>query len=138
MACIYALYQKLGADQLVLGNNRDIQYMKIVADSLSKKYPDVPLVKSFIYDARSAERRYFNMLGLQEKLSTASTVMPDIELPDVQGNLLKLSSLKGKTVLLYFWSPRSENYKTRNQDILETYLRYKNLGFEVYSVGFSA
>ena len=30
---------------------------------------------------------------------------PELELPDVDGNLFKLSSLKGKKVLVYAWAP---------------------------------
>jgi peroxiredoxin len=112
--------------------------MKIVADSLSVKFPDVPLVKSFVNDARSAERRYYSMLGLQKKLKEAKTELPDIELPDPQGNLAKLSSLKGKTVILYFWSPVSEDLKIKNQDLIQTYQIYKSRGLEIFAVGLSA
>jgi hypothetical protein len=61
--------------------------------------------------------------------------MPDIELPDMKGNLIKLSSLRGKTVLLYFWSPQSENSKIQNAELLQIYLKYKPLGFEIFAVG---
>ena len=30
---------------------------------------------------------------------------PELELPDVDGNLFKLSSLKGKKILVYAWAP---------------------------------
>jgi hypothetical protein len=30
---------------------------------------------------------------------------PELELPDVDGNLFKLSSLKGKRILVYAWAP---------------------------------
>jgi hypothetical protein len=30
---------------------------------------------------------------------------PEMELPDVDGNLFKLSSLKGKRILVYAWAP---------------------------------
>ena len=33
----------------------------------------------------------------------ASEMAPDFELPDLQGNLLKLSSLRGKYVIIDFW-----------------------------------
>jgi hypothetical protein len=35
----------------------------------------------------------------------ASAELPDIRLPDLEGNLLSLSSLRGQKVLLYAWAP---------------------------------
>jgi thiol-disulfide isomerase/thioredoxin len=134
---IYALYQKLGPDQLVLGENRDIQYMKILADSLSLKYPDVPLVNSFVNDARSTEKRYYSISALQDKLNQSRNTMPDIELPGIQGNPVKLSSLKGKVTLLYFWSPQSEVCTRLNEELIQTYLKYRRSGFEIYAIGLS-
>lgn len=34
-----------------------------------------------------------------------SAEAPELELPDLDGNLFKLSSLKGKKVLVYAWAP---------------------------------
>ena len=38
-----------------------------------------------------------------EQTAAASDLAPDFELPDLQGNPLKLSSLRGKYVVLDFW-----------------------------------
>ena len=35
----------------------------------------------------------------------ATAVAPDLALPDLDGNLFSLSSLKGKKVLVYAWAP---------------------------------
>jgi hypothetical protein len=35
----------------------------------------------------------------------ASAEAPDLELPDLAGNIFKLSSLRGQKVLLYAWAP---------------------------------
>ena len=134
LSSIYALYQKIDPDQLILNSTLDIQYMKLAADSLSRKYPDVPLVKSFVQDARRVERRYYTLLGIQKKMSESNTALPDIELPDPNGNFLKLSSLRGKTVLLYFWSPLSDSCNKQNKDLLNTYSLYRNKGFEIFAV----
>ena len=39
----------------------------------------------------------------QEEMTTDADMAPDFELPDLQGNALKLSSLRGKYVVLDFW-----------------------------------
>ncbi len=134
IASIYALYQKINPDELVLSENRDIQYMKIVADTLSVKYPDSEFVRTFVNDARLAEKRYNNLIGIQKKINEAQYGFPDISYPDTTGAMRSLSSLKGKVVLVYFWSLYSDAAKMHNPAFEKTYEKYKNKGFEIYSV----
>ena len=133
MASIYALYQKFNPDELVLNENRDIQFMKIVADTLSVKYPNSDFVTTFVNDARSAEKKYNDLIDIQKKIKTQMG-LPDITFPDVNGNLRSLSSLKGKMVLLYFWSADSDASNQQNPVIEKIYKRYKSKGFEVFAV----
>ncbi len=134
IASAYALYQKLGPDELVLGENRDIQYMKIVADTLSVKYPTSSFVKTFVNDARTAEKRYNNLIGIQKKIIESQSGLPDISYPDPAGNIKSLSTLRGKTVLLYFWSVYSDASKQQNPLFEKIYRKYKSKGFEIFAV----
>lgn len=134
LSSIYALYQTYAPNQLVLGANRDLQYMKIVADTLSLIYPDVPLVTSFVKDARDSESKYYNFLSISELMSKAETGLPDISIMGQNGKNISLSSLKGKTVLLYFWASSSVPSREQNPSLLNIYKKYKNKGFEIYAV----
>ncbi|MBE0654214.1 MAG: AhpC/TSA family protein [Bacteroidales bacterium] len=134
LASIYALYQEIDKGQYVLSENRDIQYMKIVADSVSKAYPDVALVQSFVNDARKAEQRFYNLKSLSEKMGIAEVGIPEIALPDPEGDTIKLSSLRGKTVLLYFWSTISKEGSALNPALKDIYNKNKSAGFEIYAV----
>ncbi len=134
ISSIYALYQEISDGQFVLGENFDIQYMKIVADSVSKYYPNVPFVRSFVSDARNSEKQFYNLKGLEEKLKNANTKDLDLDLPDQNGNNIKLSSLKGKTVLLYFWSTKSKESLNMNASLIKIYEKNKNKGFEIYAI----
>ncbi len=134
MASIYALYQKLNPDELVLGENRDIQFMKIVADSVAGKYPGSPFVQTFVKDARSSEQKYLNLISLQQKIHYSMDGLPDIKLKDLSGNSRSLNSLRGKTVLLYFWSVYSDIAKEQNPVFEKIYRKYKSKGFEIYAV----
>ena len=118
----------------MLGENFDIQYMKIVADSVSKYYPNVPFVRSFVSDARNTEKQFYNLKGLEEKLKDANTKGLDLDLPDQNGNNIKLSSLKGKAVLLYFWSTKSRESLNMNASLFKIYEKNKNKGFEIYAI----
>ena len=134
LASIYAIYQELDKGQYVLSENRDIQYMKIVADSVSKAYPDVKFVQSFVNDARKAEQRFYNLKALSEKMKDAKVGFPDIALPNLKGDTVLLSSLRGKTVLLYFWSTLSKESNSLNPALKKIYSNNKDKGFEVYAV----
>ncbi len=134
IASIYALYQEIADGQFVLGENFDIQYMKIVADSVSKYYPDVPFVKSFIYDARNSEKQFYNLKGFQEKFKEANTNDMYMNLPDQTGKNIKIASLKGKVVLVYFWSSKSKESRNMNLSLMKIYEKNKSKGFEIYAI----
>jgi thiol-disulfide isomerase/thioredoxin len=57
-----------------------------------------------------------------------------IELPDVNGNKIALSSLKGKVVLLDFWASWCLPCRAANKHLVKLYAKYKSKGFEIYSV----
>jgi len=54
--------------------------------------------------------------------------------PDVNGNFKRLSSLNGKTILLYFWSVYSDDCKLLNPSFENTYKKYKSKNFEIFAV----
>jgi thiol-disulfide isomerase/thioredoxin len=59
---------------------------------------------------------------------------PDIRLPDVDGKMTPLSSLRGKYVLLDFWASWCAPCRGENPNVVRLYNKYKSRGFTVYSV----
>src|SRR5690606_23722918 len=55
-------------------------------------------------------------------------------LPNPDGKEVALSSLRGKYVLLHFWSALDRNSRIQNEALVEAYRKYKNRGFEIYQV----
>ncbi len=106
IASIKALYQKINPDLYVLYDPKDLQYLKIVTDSLTRHYPNSKQVQAL---ARDFEKEMNQMYASQiEKITNdlpATKLDPD--LIDVTGKRVALSSLKGKYVLLTFWSVKS-------------------------------
>lgn len=59
---------------------------------------------------------------------------PEIALPDPDGNIVKLSSLKGKYVLVDFWAKWCGPCRRENPNVVRAYQKYKDKGFTVFGV----
>ena len=62
----------------------------------------------------------------------------DIALPTAKGDTIRLSSLLGKVVLLDFWASWCGPCRVANRGLSKIYSKFKDKGFEIYSVSFDA
>lgn len=58
----------------------------------------------------------------------------DIRLPDVKGNMLKVSDYRGKVVLIDFWASWCGPCRKANPELGKLYSKYNDKGFEIYGV----
>lgn len=59
---------------------------------------------------------------------------PDIAIADAQGKTIKLSSLKGKVVLIDFWASWCGPCRESMPGLRNVYAAYKKKGFEIYGI----
>lgn len=136
MAAITALYQQIDEIGYVLNQTRDIQYLKIVSQSLMKKYPDSPHVKALAADAENQERQYelYKLLNMAEEQEEMHSLYPDVAMPGTDGDTVRLYSLSEKYILLFFGSSLNQESVQLSHDLLPVYEAYHNKGFQIYQV----
>ena len=133
MASIKALYQRIDENTYVLYDPRDLQYLKIIADTLGRYYPDSRNVKALVEDVKK-ELNQMNVLQLQNMASSSPEIKLDPDLKDINGKRTALSSLRGKIVLLTFWSVDSKECIAENLQLKNMYKAYNKKGFEIYQI----
>jgi thiol-disulfide isomerase/thioredoxin len=133
LASIKALYQRIYPETYVLNDQHDLQYLKIVTDSLTRHYPNSGQVQAL---ARDFEKEMKQMYV--SRISEIARNIPETKLdPDLKtavGKKIALSSLKGKYVLLSFWSYQSKDCIAENLELKEFYKLYNKKGFEIYQI----
>jgi len=133
MASLKAVYQRIDENTYVLYEPRDLQYLKIVSDSLGRYYPRSRNVKALAEDLKNELNQMYSR-QIQNLASTSPEVRLDPDLKDVNGNRIALSSLKGKVVLLTFWSVESKECIAENLQLKDIYKTYNKKGFEIYQI----
>jgi peroxiredoxin len=135
-ASYYALFQEISNGVILMNvmDKQDQVYFATLATSLNLLYPDSERVKhlyNYVLSAKEAQRR----AKIHEALLSQGTVsIPEIEAWTPDGEMVKLSSTRGKLVLLSFWAAWDKNSRLENRTLKKIYEKYRSRGFEIYQV----
>ena len=132
LTVIPVFYQSIGDNLPLFSQNTDAILFKNIADSLETVYPESKYVKAL---RRDAEMR-FGYLELQERILNADQIgYPEIELPDLEGKMRKLSDMESKVVIVYFWSAEQAQQNMFNVEFFKPlYEQYHSRGLDIYQV----
>ena len=134
LSAVKALYQKVNENTYVLYQQRDLQYLKLVSDSLGRYYPDISLTKS-LKENMEDEINQMYISSISKAAEDLTPVNLDANLPDLDGKRVRLSDLiNNNYVLLSFWSAESKECIANNLSLKQMYQLYHNEGLEIYQV----
>ena len=135
----FALFQRLGNSLIFdpLTQRDDVRCFAAVATNLDLFSPEAERTKNLksialkgMKNTRQPQRVDYS--ELQDKVVEASII--DINLPDIDGVMRRLTDLKGKVVMLDFTAYGHEQSAPRVIILRELYEKYAAQGFEIYQV----
>jgi thiol-disulfide isomerase/thioredoxin len=113
-------------------NPKNLEVLQTVANAFSSKYSNSPIAATLENQVFQIENAYKEYLSSQKTASMQTA--PEISLKNTQGKTIKLSSLRGKVVLIDFWASWCGPCRKENPTVVRLYKQYKAKGFTVFSV----
>ncbi len=105
-----------------LDAEKELAFLSDLAEKFKKEMPDSEYTQQFVAQVEDLRKLAIGMEA------------PDIALPNPEGDTIRLSSLRGKYVMIDFWAAWCKPCRVENPNVVKLYQKYKDKGFEIYGV----
>ncbi len=130
---LLALSNQLGPRFYVFHPVNDMDLFLKTDSVLYAAYPGNEPVKA-LHDQLVTLKNQYNTSAPVAGMLSAGVTPPEINLPSPGGKNIKLSSTRGKVVLLDFWASWCPPCRGENPNLVKNYREYHSKGFEIYQV----
>ena len=138
-ASYFACFQMLAGQMLFdpMNDRDDLKWMRAVANTWHERFPQSPRTENLVNIVAQGRRnqappRQITIDMDDERVSELGII--DMTFPDIQGNELSLSSLRGKVVLLDFTAYGLPGSSERMLRMRSLYEKFHSRGLEIYQV----
>lgn len=134
MASVGVLFQRIGDNLQVFATDTDVAHFKRVRDSLAVSYPKSRYLKTLDEEIDSRDKA----LTMRMKMSAAEEVgFPDLILPDLKSEMVQLSSVDAKVIVLHFWIAAEAEHNIYNAEVLKpVFSKFRGRGLQIYQVSY--
>lgn len=108
---------------------KNIEVLKVLHKAYEETYPEHPITVNIGSQVAQLEQGLKDYKDFKE-----NNIAPEIALPNPAGEVMKLSSLRGKYVLIDFWASWCGPCRVENPNVVRLYNKYKGDKFEIFSV----
>ncbi len=133
MVSLIALYKQIAPQVYILNIDKDLDYYKRVDSTLFSLYPESDPVIT-LHKQMETLLASIEADAARKAMTGAGAIAPEIALPNPEGDTVRLSSTRGKYVLLDFWAAWCAPCRRENPNLVKAYNKYNKKGFEIYQV----